>query len=99
MICFHRRLDALFLCKTARKSLAELPHTERCGKQKSKQELLGPSVDWLPASVWPPPRGNHKAAADWERVNKAASVSEDTYSALHAHAQTIHAAWESHQRL
>lgn len=60
--------------------------------QKSKQEPLGllSIGSLLPSDLHP--EENHKAAADWERVNKAASVSEDTYMALHA--QTIHAAWD-----
>ncbi len=37
--------------------------------QKSKQEPLGPSVDWLPASVWPPPRGKPQGCG-WLRKSK-----------------------------
>lgn len=63
-----------------------------CKKANKNRWALLSIGSLLPSDLHP--EESHKAAADWERVNKAASVSEDTYSALHAHAQTIHAAWD-----
>lgn len=102
MICFHWRWMHCFYARLLGRLQQSCCTQKDVVRKANKHRWALLSIgSLLPSDLHP--EESHKAAADWERVNKTASVSEDTYSVslsyIHMHKPFMLPGTQSHQRL